>query len=90
MRLMRDVRGTDAATAPGHRRRHARISRPPFDVVPDFIPVAGQVDDAVVVALALRAILRAGGLEMIDELWPGPRWSPSVILKLADPGAKTS
>jgi uncharacterized membrane protein YkvA (DUF1232 family) len=61
----------------------------PFDVVPDFIPVAGQIDDAVVVALALRAILRGGGLEMIEEHWPGPRSSLSLILKLADRGAKS-
>jgi uncharacterized membrane protein YkvA (DUF1232 family) len=61
----------------------------PFDVVPDFIPVAGQLDDAVVVALALRAILRGGGLEMIEEHWPGPRSSLSLILKLADRGAKS-
>jgi uncharacterized membrane protein YkvA (DUF1232 family) len=60
----------------------------PFDLVPDFIPVAGQLDDAVVVALALRAILRGGGLEMIEEHWPGPRSSLSLILKLADRGAK--
>jgi uncharacterized membrane protein YkvA (DUF1232 family) len=61
----------------------------PFDVVPDFIPVAGQLDDAVVVALTLRAILRGGGLEMIEEHWPGPRSSLSLILKLADRGAKS-
>jgi uncharacterized membrane protein YkvA (DUF1232 family) len=60
----------------------------PFDVIPDFIPVAGQLDDAVVVALVLRAILRGGGLEMIEEHWPGPRSSLSLILKLVDPGAK--
>ena len=60
----------------------------PFDVVPDFIPVAGQLDDAVVVALTLRAILRGGGLEIIEEHWPGPRSSLSLILKLADPAAK--
>jgi len=52
-------------------------------VIPDFIPVAGQLDDAVVVVLTLRAILRAGGLEMIEEHWPGPRSSLSLILKLA-------
>jgi uncharacterized membrane protein YkvA (DUF1232 family) len=61
----------------------------PFDVVPDFIPVAGQLDDAIVVALALRAILRGGGLEMIEEHWPGPSSSLSLILKLANRGAKS-
>jgi uncharacterized membrane protein YkvA (DUF1232 family) len=60
----------------------------PIDLVPDFIPVAGQLDDAVVVALALRAILRAGGVELIEEHWPGPRSSLSLILRLADRGAK--
>ncbi|MBA3428613.1 MAG: DUF1232 domain-containing protein [Actinobacteria bacterium] len=61
----------------------------PFDVIPDFIPVAGQFDDAVVVVLTLRAIVRGGGLEMIEEHWPGPRSSLSLILKLADRGAKS-
>jgi uncharacterized membrane protein YkvA (DUF1232 family) len=55
----------------------------PFDVVPDFIPVAGQLDDAVIVALTLRAILRGGGPEMIEEHWPGPRSSLSLILRFA-------
>jgi uncharacterized membrane protein YkvA (DUF1232 family) len=61
----------------------------PIDVVPDFIPVAGQLDDAVVVALTLRAILRGGGLELIEEHWPGPRSSLSLILKLAGRGARS-
>src|SRR3954453_20144347 len=60
----------------------------PFDIVPDFIPVAGQLDDAVVVALALRAILRGGGPEMVQEYWPGPASSLAVILKLAGIHAK--
>jgi uncharacterized membrane protein YkvA (DUF1232 family) len=61
----------------------------PFDVIPDFIPVAGQLDDAVVVILALRAILRGGGIEMIEEHWPGPRSSLSLILRFAGRAAKS-
>jgi uncharacterized membrane protein YkvA (DUF1232 family) len=61
----------------------------PFDVVPDFIPVAGQLDDAVVVAVTLRAILRGAGVEMIEEHWPGPRSSLSLILRLAGRSGRT-
>jgi uncharacterized membrane protein YkvA (DUF1232 family) len=62
----------------------------PFDLIPDFIPVAGQLDDAIVVALALRAIIRGAGLEMIEEHWPGPPLSLSLILKFADPQARSA
>ena len=44
----------------------------PFDLVPDFIPVAGQLDDAIVVALVLRTILRSADDELLHEHWPGP------------------
>jgi uncharacterized membrane protein YkvA (DUF1232 family) len=55
----------------------------PFDLVPDFIPVAGQLDDAVVVALVLRSFIRSTGSELIRELWPGPQRSLDLILRLA-------
>jgi uncharacterized membrane protein YkvA (DUF1232 family) len=55
----------------------------PFDLVPDFIPVAGQLDDAIVVGLVLRSLLRSAGPELVTEHWPGPDRSLSVLLRLA-------
>ena len=55
----------------------------PFDLVPDFIPVAGQLDDAIIVALVLRTVLRAGGPDLLREHWPGPTTSPNALLRLS-------
>jgi len=55
----------------------------PIDVIPDFIPVAGQLDDAILVAVVLRFVLRGGGQGMLDEHWPGPPESGRLMGKLA-------
>ena len=58
----------------------------PFDLVPDFIPVAGQLDDAIVVAVVLRAVLRGAGDDPVREHWPGPDSSLRIVMRLAGRG----
>jgi uncharacterized membrane protein YkvA (DUF1232 family) len=55
----------------------------PIDLVPDFIPIAGQFDDAILVVLAIRVLLRASGARLLSEHWPGPARSLEFIRRLA-------
>jgi uncharacterized membrane protein YkvA (DUF1232 family) len=55
----------------------------PFDLVPDFLPVVGHFDDAVVIALTLRWLLRSVGPDRLRVHWPGPDSSLQVVLRLA-------
>jgi uncharacterized membrane protein YkvA (DUF1232 family) len=55
----------------------------PMDLVPDFIPVVGQLDDAILVALVLRTVLRGASVDLVREHWPGPDGSLHAVLRLA-------
>ena len=59
----------------------------PIDLVPDFIPVVGQLDDVIVAALALRYALRSGGPDLLRKHWPGPEASLTAVLRLAYGGS---
>jgi uncharacterized membrane protein YkvA (DUF1232 family) len=43
----------------------------PIDLIPEFLPVIGPLDDIVVIALALRYAARAIPREVLHEAWPG-------------------
>ena len=55
----------------------------PFDLVPDFIPVIGLLDDALLVALVLRIVVRGAGPEVIAEHWPGSARSLHALMRLS-------
>ena len=54
----------------------------PFDLIPDFIPVLGQLDDALLVAAVFGYVARTSGREVIEELWPGSERGLALVLAL--------
>jgi uncharacterized membrane protein YkvA (DUF1232 family) len=54
----------------------------PIDLIPEFIPVLGPLDDAVVAALILRHILRRTGHEVVAEHWRGDPTTLNRLLRL--------
>jgi uncharacterized membrane protein YkvA (DUF1232 family) len=65
---------TDPETPRGARIRLALLIAYlalPIDLIPDFLPVIGYADDAIIVALVLRSVTRAAGPEALAKHWPG-------------------
>lgn len=54
----------------------------PIDLIPDFIPVIGYADDAVIVAIVLRSVARVAGSGKLAEHWPGTPEGLSALLRL--------
>lgn len=59
----------------------------PIDLVPDFIPVLGHADDAIVVALAIRSVARRAGTDAVAQHWPGTPEGLAAVFRLAGVGA---
>jgi uncharacterized membrane protein YkvA (DUF1232 family) len=55
----------------------------PIDLVPDFLPVIGYADDVVVVAWALRSVVRRAGSAALERHWPGQPAGLAVVSRLA-------
>jgi uncharacterized membrane protein YkvA (DUF1232 family) len=55
----------------------------PVDLVPDFIPIIGYADDAIIVAIALRSVIRHSGPEAIGRHWPGTADGLTAVLRLS-------
>lgn len=54
----------------------------PIDLVPDFIPVLGYADDAIVVVWVLRSVARRAGIEALHRHWPGTEEGFTALCRL--------
>ena len=55
----------------------------PIDVVPDFLPVVGQLDDLVLVGKALQYLFHHTGYDLLRELWDGSDDGFALLLVVA-------
>jgi uncharacterized membrane protein YkvA (DUF1232 family) len=77
---------TDAAVAIGVRLCLGALLLyllSPIDLIPDFIPVLGYADDALVVAIAVRFAVRHAGREAVSRHWTGTIDGFHTVLRLA-------
>ena len=93
--VVKDLAGflPDCVTAMRVLRRDPRVPRrarvavviamlwvlSPIDLIPEFLPVIGPLDDVIVVALALRFAARRVPHEAIYEAWPA---DPALLARL--------
>lgn len=75
----------DATLSRGVRLRLALLTAYlafPIDVVPDFIPVIGYADDALVTGFVLRGVIRRAGAEVVRSHWTGSDAGLAVLSRL--------
>jgi len=73
IRLLRNL-ATDRSLPRGVRVRLGLLMlylALPIDLIPDFIPVLGYADDAIIVAAVLRSVVRTVGLRPVQDRWAG-------------------
>jgi uncharacterized membrane protein YkvA (DUF1232 family) len=60
----------------------------PIDLLPEFLPVIGPLDDAVVAALVLRHLVRRAGEDVVRDHWRGDPRTLDRILRVASIGRR--
>jgi uncharacterized membrane protein YkvA (DUF1232 family) len=60
----------------------------PFDLIPDFIPGFGQLDDLAVIGWAVRRLLMGAGETILREHWRGTDRQLELLLQVAAAGLR--
>ena len=84
LRLVRRL-SADPDLPPGVRVRLALLLAylaVPLELVPDFLPVLGYADDAIIVTAVLRSVVRRAGLTAVHRHWPGTPDGFTVLCRL--------
>jgi uncharacterized membrane protein YkvA (DUF1232 family) len=84
LRLLRRL-AADSTLPRGVRARLALLMAYlalPVDLIPDFLPVIGYADDAVIVAFVLRGVVRRAGIEAVRAHWPGTESGFAALSRL--------
>ncbi|MEV4843213.1 DUF1232 domain-containing protein [Micromonospora matsumotoense] len=84
LRLLRRLAG-DATLPRGVRVRLGLLMAYlaiPIDLIPDFVPVIGYADDAIIVAAVLRAVVRRAGVGAVRRHWPGTEDGFAALCRL--------
>jgi len=58
----------------------------PIDLIPEFIPVLGPLDDVVVAAVALRYTRRRLGIEALRRRWAGSDEGFALLVRMVGTG----
>jgi uncharacterized membrane protein YkvA (DUF1232 family) len=59
----------------------------PIDVIPDFVPVLGYADDAIIATAVLRGVVRRAGIDAVRAHWPGTDDGFTALVRLTGMGA---